>query len=91
MRLGGRRPRPNRPCLSSPLPARCALPVAGSDRARLRRAPAGGVVLETAGEIRADAPLIESLAVDSGATALGNATGITRAEREPLARSLAWR
>ena len=54
-------------------------------------APPAGIVLETAAEIRADAPLIESVAVDSDAMPLGNATGMTRAERELLARWLSSR
>jgi uncharacterized membrane protein len=46
-------------------------------------------VLETAAEIRAAAPLIEAFAVDSHAMPLGNATGMTEAERDVLARWLA--
>ncbi len=53
-------------------------------------APAG-IVLETAAQINANAALIRSVAVDSQAMPLGNATGMTQAERDTLARWLASR
>ncbi|HEY4346474.1 MAG TPA: urate hydroxylase PuuD [Gaiellaceae bacterium] len=54
-------------------------------------APPSGIVLETAAEIRADAGLIRSVAVDSHAMPLANATHMTQAERDALARWLASR
>jgi uncharacterized membrane protein len=48
-------------------------------------------VLETAAQIRREAPLIQSVAVDSRAMPLGNATGMTQDERDTLARWLAAR
>jgi uncharacterized membrane protein len=54
-------------------------------------APPAGIVLVTATEIRADASLIQAVAVDSQAMPLGNATGMTTAERDTLARWLAAR
>ena len=54
-------------------------------------APPAGIVLETAAQIVANAGLIRSVAVDSHAMPLGNATGITQAERDTLARWLASR
>jgi uncharacterized membrane protein len=53
--------------------------------------PPMGIVLDTAAEIRQDASLIEAAAVDSAAMPLGNATGMTQAERDTLARWLATR
>ena len=40
--------------------------------------PPAGIVLETAAQIRREAPLIQSVAVDSHAMPLGNATGMTQ-------------
>jgi uncharacterized membrane protein len=54
-------------------------------------APPSGIVLETAAEIRADAGLIKTVAVDSQAMPLANATRMTQAERDTLARWLASR
>ena len=54
-------------------------------------APPAGIVLETAAQIRREAPLIQSVAVDSHAMPLGNATGMTQDERDTLARWLAAR
>jgi uncharacterized membrane protein len=54
-------------------------------------APPAGIVLETPGQIDAAAALIKSVAVDSTAMPLGNATGMTQAERDTLARWLASR
>jgi len=54
-------------------------------------APPAGIVLETPAQIRAAASLIRSVAVDSTAMPLGNATGMTPAERDTLARWLAAR
>src|SRR5262249_22626359 len=53
--------------------------------------PPSGVVLETPAQIRAGAALIETVAVDSDAMPLGNATKMTQAERNVLARWLASR
>jgi uncharacterized membrane protein len=53
--------------------------------------PPAGIVLDTAGQINANAALIRSVAVDSQAMPLGNATGMTQAERDTLARWLASR
>ena len=50
-----------------------------------------GIVLETPFQIRAAAELIRTVAVDSKAMPLGNATGMTQAERDTLARWLASR
>jgi uncharacterized membrane protein len=54
-------------------------------------APPAGIVLETAAQINANAALIRSVAVDSQAMPLGNATGMTQAERNTIARWLASR
>jgi uncharacterized membrane protein len=54
-------------------------------------APPEGVVLVSAAEIRADASLIDTEAVESTAMPLDNATGMTHAERVTLARWLAGR
>jgi uncharacterized membrane protein len=54
-------------------------------------APPAGIVLETAAEIEANAALIQTVAVDSHAMPLGNATHMTQAERDTLARWLASR
>jgi uncharacterized membrane protein len=54
-------------------------------------APPAGIVLETRAQIEAAAPLIGSVAVDSAAMPLANATGMTQAERDTLARWLASR
>jgi uncharacterized membrane protein len=54
-------------------------------------APPAGIVLETRAQIEAAAPLIGSVAVDSAAMPLANATGMTQAERGTLARWLASR
>ena len=48
-------------------------------------------MLETAAQIEDAASLIRSVAVDSQAMPLGNATGMTQAERDTLARWLASR
>jgi uncharacterized membrane protein len=53
--------------------------------------PPAGIVLETPAQIDANAALIRSVAVDSHAMPLGNATGMTQAERNTLARWLASR
>jgi uncharacterized membrane protein len=53
--------------------------------------PPSGVVLETAAQIKADAALIKTVAVDSKAMPLGNVTGMTQAERDTLALWLASR
>ena len=53
--------------------------------------PPAGIVLETPAQIRADAALIRTVAVDSTAMPLANATGMTQAERDTLARWLASR
>ncbi len=49
-------------------------------------APPAGIVLETAAQINQYAPLIKTVAVDSHAMPLGNATGMTQDERDTLAR-----
>jgi uncharacterized membrane protein len=54
-------------------------------------APPAGIVLETSAEIDAAASLIKSVAVDSTAMPLANATGMSQAERDTLARWLASR
>jgi uncharacterized membrane protein len=54
-------------------------------------APPAGIVLETPTQIEAAADLIRSAAVDSTAMPLANATGMTQAERDTLARWLAYR
>ena len=54
-------------------------------------APPAGIVLETRAQIEAAAPLIGSFAVDSAAMPLANATRMTQAERDTLARWLASR
>jgi uncharacterized membrane protein len=54
-------------------------------------APPVGIALDTAADIRRYAPLIGAVAVDSEAMPLGNVTGMTRAERDLLARWLASR
>ncbi len=54
-------------------------------------APPAGIVLETPAQIVANAGLIRSVAIDSHAMPLGNATGMTQAERDTLARWLASR
>ena len=54
-------------------------------------APPAGIALDTGTEIEQAAPLIRSAAVDSHAMPLGNATGMTQAERDTLARWLASR
>ena len=48
-------------------------------------------MLETAAQIEQYAPLIKTVAVDSHAMPLGNATGMTQAERDTLARWFASR
>ena len=53
--------------------------------------PPAGIVLETEAEIDQYASLIRTVAVDSHAMPLGNATGMTQAERDTLARWLASR
>ncbi len=53
--------------------------------------PPAGIVLETPAEIEAAASLIGTVAVDSQAMPLANATGMTQAERDTLARWLASR
>ena len=53
--------------------------------------PPAGVTFDTAAEIRADASLIDSVAVQSQAMPLGNVTHMTAAERATLARWLASR
>jgi len=53
--------------------------------------PPAGIRFDTGAEIRADASLIDSLAVQSQAMPLGNATHMTEAERATLARWLASR
>ena len=53
-------------------------------------APAG-IRFDTVAEIEAQASLIQELAVDSDAMQLSNATHMTQAERETLARWLASR
>jgi uncharacterized membrane protein len=53
--------------------------------------PPAGIAFDTATEIRDDATLIGSLAVDTEAMPLGNVTGMTQAERDTLARWLASR
>jgi uncharacterized membrane protein len=50
-----------------------------------------GIVLDTPAEIESQASLIRAVAVDSDAMPLGNATGMTSAERSTLARWLASR
>jgi uncharacterized membrane protein len=54
-------------------------------------APPLGIRLETRAEIEAQAERIKAQAVDSRAMPLGNATGMTQAERDTLARWLASR
>ena len=54
-------------------------------------APPAGIVLETRAQIEAAASLIGTVAVDSQAMPLANATGMTQAERDTLARWLASR
>ena len=54
-------------------------------------APPAGIVLETPAQIEAAASLIGTVAVDSQAMPLANATGMTQAERDTLARWLASR
>jgi uncharacterized membrane protein len=54
-------------------------------------APPSGIVLETPAQILAFADLIRTVAVDSTAMPLGNATKMTQAERDALARWLASR
>jgi uncharacterized membrane protein len=54
-------------------------------------APPAGIAFDSADEIRRLAPLIKSVAVDSRSMPLGNATGMTQAERDTLARWLASR
>ena len=54
-------------------------------------APPAGIAFDTLAEIERDASLIRSVAVDSKAMPLGNATGMTQAERDTLARWLASR
>jgi uncharacterized membrane protein len=54
-------------------------------------APPAGIVLETQAQIESAAALIRTAAVDSHSMPLGNATGMTRAERDTLARWLASR
>jgi uncharacterized membrane protein len=54
-------------------------------------APPSGIVLETAAQIDAAASLIKTVAVDSNAMPLSNATRMTQAERDTLARWLASR
>jgi uncharacterized membrane protein len=53
--------------------------------------PPAGIVLATEAEIDQYASLIRTVAVDSHAMPLGNATGMTQAERDTLARWLASR
>jgi uncharacterized membrane protein len=53
--------------------------------------PPAGIVLETPAQIRAAAALIRTVAVDSTAMPLANATGMTQTERDTLARWLASR
>jgi uncharacterized membrane protein len=43
-----------------------------------------GIAFDTPGQIRAQAALIEQVAVSSKAMPLGNATGMTQAERDEL-------
>jgi uncharacterized membrane protein len=54
-------------------------------------APPAGIRLDTPAEIMRNASLIEEFAVDSTAMPLGNATHMTQAERDTLARWLASR
>ncbi len=53
--------------------------------------PPAGIMFDTAAEIRANASLVDALAVQSRAMPLGNATHMTDAERATLARWLASR
>jgi uncharacterized membrane protein len=53
--------------------------------------PPAGIVLTSAAQIRADAALIRTTAVDTHAMPLANATGMTQDERDTLARWLASR
>ncbi len=53
--------------------------------------PPAGILLETPAEIEAAASLINAVAVQSHAMPLANATGMTQAERDTLARWLASR
>ena len=53
--------------------------------------PPSGIALETAAQIKAARGLIQTVAVDSKAMPLGNATKMTQAERDTLARWLASR
>ena len=61
------------------------------DRSPATRSPPSGIVLETPAQIKAAAALIKTVAVDSKAMPLGNATRMTQAERDTLARWLASR
>jgi uncharacterized membrane protein len=54
-------------------------------------APPAGIRFDTAAEIESQASLIDSLAVQTQAMPLGNATHMTTAERQTLARWLASR
>jgi uncharacterized membrane protein len=51
--------------------------------------PPSGIALETPEQIRTAAALIKTVAVDSKAMPLANATKMTQAERDTLARWLA--
>jgi uncharacterized membrane protein len=53
--------------------------------------PPAGVVLETLADLRRNAAAVRAQAIDSHAMPLGNATGMTQAERDELGRWLAAR
>jgi uncharacterized membrane protein len=62
--------------------ARC-VPCHSSHPTKVDSAPLG-IAFDTPGQIRAQAALIEQVAVSSKAMPLGNATGMTQAERDEL-------
>ena len=68
-----------------------AVPLADARPSRATRRRPSGIALDTPAQIDATAALIRSAAVDSHAMPLGNATGMTQAERDTLARWLASR
>jgi uncharacterized membrane protein len=70
---------------------RCAPCHSGSPTEPGYSSPPAGIVFDTGDEIRAAASMIDSVAVQSRAMPLGNATGMTDAERATLSRWLAAR
>jgi uncharacterized membrane protein len=91
LRLGGAGPPPSLATVEAIVAERCAPCHSQTPTEPGYAAPPEGIVLTSAADIRADASLIQAVAVDSEAMPLGNATGMTTGERQLLARWLASR